>query len=62
MPHLIAAGRNLNLFSLEVAGTSFARAFELTEEFKLDPDPALMGELFQDGSRSSSGAPNSGGS
>ncbi len=47
VPHLIAAGtRNLNLFSLEVAGTSFARAFELTEEFKLDPDPALMGELF----------------
>lgn len=47
VPHLIAAGtRNLNLFSLEVAGNSFARAFELIEEFKLDPEPPLLGELF----------------
>ena len=46
-PHLIAAGlRNLSLFSLEVAGTSFARAFELIEDYKLKVDPALLGDLF----------------
>ena len=47
VPHLVAAGlRNLNLFSLEPADASFARAFELIENHDLALDPALIGGLF----------------